>query len=138
MKKNVLTLAIFTFLSIPAITFAQKREWTMVSMDKEKTAAHAKTNEGKSPFWVIVSNQKEFQIDTLSAIKYLDPQWMAAINFPDDDVVKTKYGKEAPKGLVVVTIDDKRFPNAFEALKDHMAFIDNYEELPFYDFTTLP
>ncbi|MFA6248619.1 MAG: hypothetical protein WC615_16885 [Mucilaginibacter sp.] len=138
MKKNILTLAILALLSIPSTTFAQKREWAMVSMDKEKPVEHVKTNDGKSPFWVIVSNQKEFQIDTLSAIKYLDPQWMSAVDFPDDDVVKAKYGKEAPKGLVIVTIDDKKYPNAFEALKDHMAFIDNYEELPFYDFTTLP
>jgi hypothetical protein len=36
MKKNLLPLTIFTLLSIPTITFAQKREWVMVSMDKEK------------------------------------------------------------------------------------------------------
>jgi hypothetical protein len=53
-------------------------------------------------------------------------------------VAKAKYGSIAPQGLVVVTINDKKFPNAFEELKDHMAFIDEHEELPFYDFTTLP
>jgi hypothetical protein len=137
LKKNLLLLAILAFLNIPA--FAQKPVLAMASVDKSIVTKNSKTTDnGKSPYWIIVSNEKEFQIDTLSAIKYLDPQWMSAIDFPDNDVVKAKYGSVAPQGLVVVTINDKKFPNAFEELKDHMAFIDEHEELPFYDFTTLP
>ncbi|RYU91946.1 hypothetical protein EWM62_00455 [Mucilaginibacter terrigena] len=140
MKKNILILAILALLSIPASTFAQqKTAWAMVSAEKGETFELPKpATEGKSPYWIIVSKDKEFQIDTLSAIKYLDPQWMAAVEFPDLDVAKAKYGKATLDGLVIVTIDDKKFPNAFEELKDHMAFIDDYEALPFYDFTTLP
>jgi hypothetical protein len=137
MKKNLLLFAILAFLSIP--TFAQKSVLAMASVDKGLVTKNSKTTDnGKSPYWIIVSNEKEFLIDTLNAIKYLDPQWMSAIDFPDNDVAKAKYGSIAPQGLVVVTINDKKFPNAFEELKDHMAFIDEHEELPFYDFTTLP
>jgi hypothetical protein len=137
MKKNLLLLAILAFLSIP--TFAQKSVLAMASVDKGLVTKNLKTTDnGKSPYWIIVSNEKEFLIDTLSAIKYLDPQWMSAIDFPDNEVAKVKYGSAAPQGLVVVTINDKKFPNAFEELKDHMAFIDKHEEVPFYDFTTLP
>jgi hypothetical protein len=139
MKNTTLILMIVALLSIPLITSAQKIEWAMVSLNKAVYVENAKpADNGRSPFWVIVSNQKEFKIDTLSAIKYLDPQWMAAVDFPDDDVIKAKFGKEAPNGLIIVTIDDKKFPNAFEVLKEHMAYLEDYEELPFYDFTTLP
>ncbi|QHS57479.1 hypothetical protein GWR56_18720 [Mucilaginibacter sp. 14171R-50] len=139
MKKNTLILAIFALLSIPFTGLAQKRAWAMVSADKQPALELAKpAADGKSPYWIIVSNDKEFQMDTLSAIKYLDPHWMAAVEFPDLDVAKAKYGKYTMDGLVIVTIDDKKYPNAFEVLKDHMAFIDDYEALPFYDFTTLP
>lgn len=135
MKKNLLLLAILAFLSIP--TFAQKP--VLASIDKGLVVKDPKTaDNGRSPYWIIVSNEKEFRIDTLNAIKYLDPQWMLAIDFPDNDFIKAKYGNAAPQGLVVVTINDKKFPNAFRELKDHMAFIDEHEELPFYDFTTLP
>jgi hypothetical protein len=137
MKKNLLLLVILAFLSIP--TFAQKSVLAMAGIDKGRVIKNLKTTDnGKSPYWIIVSNEKEFLIDTLSAIKYLDPQWMSAIDFPDNEVAKAKYGSAAPQGLVVVTINDKKFPNAFEELKDHMAFIDKHEEVPFYDFTTLP
>jgi hypothetical protein len=137
MKKNLLLLVILAFLSIP--TFAQKSVLAMAGIDKGIVIKNLKTTDnGKSPYWIIVSNEKEFLIDTLSAIKYLDPQWMSAIDFPDNEVAKAKYGSAAPQGLVVVTINDKKFPNAFEELKDHMAFIDKHEEVPFYDFTTLP
>ncbi|MES2268598.1 MAG: hypothetical protein V4520_17665 [Bacteroidota bacterium] len=140
MKKNILAATIIAFLSIPISTFAQQKiTWAMVSAPHEKITELPKpATSGKSPYWIIVSNQKEFQIDTLSAIKYLDPQWMSAVDFPDLDVAKAKYGKATLDGLVIVTIDDKKYPNAFEELKEHMAFIDDYEELPFYDFTTLP
>ena len=135
MKKNLLLLAILAFLSIP--TFAQKS--VLASIDKGLVVKDPKTTDtGRSPYWIIVSNEKEFRIDTLNAIKYLDPQWMLAIDFPDNDFIKAKYGNAAPQGLVVVTINDKKFPNAFGELKDHMAFIDEHDELPFYDFTTLP
>ncbi|MCO5934623.1 hypothetical protein NAF17_03640 [Mucilaginibacter sp. RB4R14] len=140
MKKNLLAASIIALLSIHISTFAQqKTNWAMVSAEKEKTIELPKAStDGKSPYWFIVSNEKEFKIDTLSAIKYLNPQWMSAVDFPDLDVAKARYGKTTLDGLVIVTIDDKKFPNAFEELKEHMAFIDDYEELPFYDFTTLP
>ncbi|MEB0260993.1 MULTISPECIES: hypothetical protein [unclassified Mucilaginibacter] len=140
MKNNILSATIIALLSIPICTFAQqKTAWAMVSAKKEIIIELPKApTDGKSPYWIIVSNEKEFQIDTLSAIKYLDPQWMSAVDFPDLDVAKAKYGKATLDGLVIVTIDDKKFSNAFEELKEHMAFIDDYEELPFYDFTTLP
>jgi hypothetical protein len=139
MKKNILILAILAFLTIPFTTMAQKPVWAMVSTDNLKSTEDVKPTDGKSPYWIIVSNNKEFQLDTISAIKYFDPQWMASIDFPDYDVAKAKYGDNiAPEGLVVITLDDKKYPNAFEELKDHMAFINDYEELPFYDFTTLP
>jgi hypothetical protein len=55
MKKNLLLFAILAFLSIP--TFAQKSVLAMASVDKGLVTKNSKTTDnGKSPYWIIVSN----------------------------------------------------------------------------------
>jgi len=147
MKKNILAVTLFALLSVTLPTFAHVKNNSSTNYQLENdtlsnrrfVARSESAGDNNNPaYFVIITNAKAFRLDTLNAIKYLDPKWMAAVDFPDGPDAAKKYGKDASKGAVVITIDDEKYPNAFTVLKEYMALIGDHEAEPFYDYTTLP
>ena len=145
MKKNILALALLALISIsiPALAHTKTGIKTIKTdtLSQRRVITHSTVDNDdvfKPGYLVIISNDKAFKMDTLNAAKYLDPKWMASVEFPEGPEAADKYGIEALAGVPVVTIDDAKFPNAFMVLKEYMAFIGKHEATQFYDFTSLP
>lgn len=68
-------------------------------------------------FKVIKTHDKEFSIDSLTW-KSVKQEWISSSKIRSGPAVLEKYGSAAAKGVMVVTIDDDEYPDAFEALSN--------------------
>lgn len=70
---------------------------------------------GEKPLYVIFSHGKTFaDFDSLPAI---EPGAIKAINIVKGKTSTDKYGEKARYGVIEVTIDDKKHPEVYKALK---------------------
>ncbi|WP_040626145.1 hypothetical protein [Mucilaginibacter paludis] len=82
-------------------------------IDKPYQGQHA-------PLYIISSHNKQFALDTLFGAQQIDPKWIESINVLVDPKACNTYGRRAKNGVVIITIKEEEYPEAFKDLKRNM------------------
>lgn len=98
------------------ITSQQSKTDTIVP-----TLSNATPYQGQhAPLYIISSHNKQFALDTLFGMQKIDPKWIESINVLVDPRGGDAYGKRARNGVVIITIKEEEYPEAFKNLKKNM------------------
>jgi len=75
-----------------------------------------------APLYIIKSHHQEVK-SSATKLYNIDTKWIKSIDVSKDSIVLAKYGGQAKNGVFIITLDDEKFPNAFEqwkAAKEHL------------------
>lgn len=71
---------------------------------------------GQEPLYVIKSHGKVI-INKFLNINTLNPHYIKNLNIYKDSASVAKYGLEAKYGVIEITLDDEKYPNAFRSIQ---------------------
>lgn len=69
-----------------------------------------------APLYIIKSHLQEVK-SSGAKLYSVNTKWIKSIEVLKDSTILAKYGSQAKNGVVVITLDDEKFPKAFEQLK---------------------
>lgn len=70
----------------------------------------------QQPLYIIRSHQEEMQ-STAQKVNAINPNQLKKLEVLKDSAVVKKYGQAAQYGVVIMTIDDEKYPDAFKAIQ---------------------
>jgi hypothetical protein len=78
----------------------------------------------RHPLIVIKSKGNTYEIDTVvyseGLLKHINPQWISSIDVIKPSEGKSKYMESASNGVLIITLSDKLYPNAFRILEMYL------------------
>lgn len=69
------------------------------------------------PLYVIISRNKEFKMLNNDAFKDINPQAIQAVTVLKDSAAVNKYGNEAKYGVILITVNDAKYPKLYKEIK---------------------
>ncbi|SFS93235.1 hypothetical protein SAMN04487890_106236 [Mucilaginibacter polytrichastri] len=69
------------------------------------------------PLYVIKSRNEEFKMKSTIGMSYIEPGAIKSILVLKDSVTTSKYGAEAKYGVILVTVNDDKYPDLYNKIK---------------------
>jgi ribosomal protein L23 len=120
-------LLLYTFfMATGGLLFAQDKAPVQVTINTGKPGSNTvvsictpsrAASLANAPLYMIKSHKQEIKT-SVNALNAIDPKWIKTINVTKDSATIANYGTQAKNGIVVVVLDDDKFPNAFAAWQE--------------------
>jgi hypothetical protein len=84
---------------------------------------------GASPLYVILHEDKEYELDSTLMLKdILDPGQIKSVNVVKPPQSNVKYSDKGKNGVLLISLNEERYPAAFKELEKHLTILKIEEE----------